>query len=146
MEKNTYSCRQRADSRVKFVSEDDCRCAGNFKGRLKDQGITIKTGISMAGNQLHNSNSTHSIYKTNPEKSAAKRTSKSAEDEAKDLYTRLSNILNERQESGSSPHKDKTGAIPDTATENWEPLTIEALVQQGKKTFDVSDVDRWYMA
>ena len=146
MEKNTYSYRQRANSKIKFVSEDDCRCTGNFRERLQDQGVIIKTGISMEGNHLHKSNSMYSIKKTNSENSAAKKDSKSAEDEAKDLYYRLNNILNERRESEVSLHKDKTGAMPDTSAEDWEPLTIEALVQQGKKTFDVSSVEKWYMA
>ena len=129
---------------MKFVSEEDCSCAGKFRERLQDQGVSIKTGISL-GKGLHEGSSMHTLQKNNSEISTTMGLSKSAEDEAKELYNRLSNILNERQKPEECLDRNNSNALTDIAKEYWEPLTMEALVQQGKKTLNVVNSEKWYL-
>ena len=127
------------------MSEDDCRCEGSFKERLQELGITVKTGISILDKGFRGNSTMHSLQKSHSEVGPAKKTSATAEDEAKDLYDRLNSILYERQESETSSCKDKNCMIPDNVSESWEPLTMQALIQQGKKTVEVLSFDKWHM-
>ena len=136
--------RQKSSCKMKFVSEEDCSCAGKFRERLQDQGVSIKPGISL-GKGLHEGSSMHTLQKSNSGASATMGLSKSAEDEAKDLYNRLSNILNERQKPEECSDRSNINSPPDIAEEYWEPLTMEALVQQGKKTLNVVNSEKWYL-
>ena len=133
----------KADSKMRFISEEDCRCAGQFRERLEDLGVTIKTGISMV-DKGYQSNSQHSMKGGTSDINATKKASKSAEDEANDLYNRLSNILLERQKSEGFISEQKCSKV-DGEGKSWEPLTMEALIQQGNRTVEVLNLKKWYL-
>lgn len=128
------------DSKMKFVSEDECRCPGQFRERLEDLGISIKTGISLLDKE-YKANSNFSIKRSSSEINASKKASKSAEDEAKDLYDRLNDILHESRRSDDN----KETEMECRDNQLWEPLTMDALIQQGKKTIEVPQTEEWYI-
>ena len=119
-------------SKIKFVSEEDCRCSGSFRERLEDIGVSCNIGISMADKAFKGSSSSYSIrrkpdYKTELGNWKAE-TSFNADD-------KLCNTDSLANRNGVINQDDVTNQ---TRKELWEPLTMEALMLDGRQTIDVN--------
>ena len=141
-ERQSQEHAEKNDPRLKFVSEDSCRFPGQFRERLEDLGVTIKTGISL-GDKSAKSTKNFSIKRGISDTSSSNKLLKTAEDEAKDLYDRLSNILFEKQRSLDCITAEKESG-KDSREQTWQPLTLDALIQQGKRSIDVTSRHNWY--
>ncbi|XP_065066652.1 uncharacterized protein LOC135692457 [Rhopilema esculentum] len=119
-------------SRIKFVSEEDCRFSGSFRERLEDIGVSCNIGISMADKAFKSSSSSYSMRRK------------------PDYKTELGN----RKAETSFNANDKLRNADSLATENgvinvtsqtrkelWEPLTMEALMLDGRQTINVNAKD-----
>lgn len=106
-------------SSVRFVSEDECRCDGKFRDRMEEIGVTIKTGISMV-EMRYNSNSAHSV------KESARSHSNVI------LKTKNTKRVNTNRMHNAVTPRDSRDILDLQESAIWEPLTMEALVQNKK--------------
>ena len=109
-------------SSIRFVSEDECRCDGKFRDRMEEMGVTMKTGISMV-DVNHNRSNPHSV----------KGSAKSHTNEV--LRTGNPDIVITSGMYYPTTMRDSKETLDKQESVLWEPLTMEALIQNKKGMF-----------
>ena len=109
-------------SSIRFVSEDECRCDGKFRDRMEEMGVTMKTGISMVDVNYNRSN-VHSV-----KESAKSHTNEILKPENPSIVI-TSSMYN------PTTARDSQETIHKRDSALWEPLTMEALIQNKKGVF-----------